>query len=61
MTNIKIGDKVRSVPSAFTRVVGVVTALHRETVYGHSACASVYCGKYESVLIPLNDLVKINH
>jgi hypothetical protein len=59
MEQVKIGDKVRTKPNAYTRVEGIVTALHRETVYGHSACASVYCGKYESVKVPLNDLVKL--
>ena len=54
---IKVGDKVRSKPSAFTRVTGTVTALHAATKHGHSACASVYTGGYESVKVPLTDLV----
>lgn len=56
MTILKIGDKVRSAPNAFTRVVGYITAIHPATVYGHSACASVYTGKQESIKVPLSDL-----
>lgn len=59
MEQLKIGDKVRTKPNSYTRVSGIVTALHRETVYGHSACASIYCGKYESVQVPLTDLIKL--
>ena len=58
METIKIGDKVRSIPTAFSRVAGYVVALHAGTSIGHSACASVYCGGYESVQVPLSDLVK---
>lgn len=58
MNQIKVGDKVRTKPNAFQRVAGFVVAVHPETVHGHSACASVYCGGYESVKVPLSDLVK---
>lgn len=58
-TNIKIGDKVKTTANAFSRVCGFVVALHSETKQGHSACASVYCGGYESVKIPLSDLIKL--
>ena len=57
MNEIKVGDKVRTKPNAFQRVAGFVVAVHPETVHGHSACASVYCGGYESVQVPLSDLV----
>ena len=56
MTKFKIGDKVRTAPSAFTRVIGYITAIHPATVYGHSACASVYAGDRESIKVPLSDL-----
>jgi len=58
-TSIKIGDKVKTTANAFSRVCGFVVALHPETKQGHSACASVYCGEYESVKIPLSDLIKL--
>ena len=58
MDQIKVGDKERTKPNAFQRVAGFVVAVHPETVQGQSACASVYCGGYESVKIPLSDLVK---
>jgi hypothetical protein len=57
MNSIKIGDKVKTKSTAWQRIIGVVTALHQETTEGHSACASVYCGKYESVKVPLSDLI----
>ncbi len=59
MQSIKVGDKVKTKPQAFSKVVGYVTALHRETKQGHSACASVYCGQYASVKVPLSDLIKV--
>lgn len=55
MQTIRIGDKVTSLPHAFTRVTGVVVALHP----ANSLClaaASVYAGGYESVKIPLSDI-----
>jgi hypothetical protein len=57
MNNIKIGDKVKTTSKALRRFCGVVVALHKETIHGHSASASVYCGGYESVKIPLSDLI----
>jgi len=57
MNEIKVGDKVRTKHNAFQRVAGFVVAVHPKTVHGHSACASVYCGGYESVQVPLSDLV----
>jgi hypothetical protein len=60
MNDIKIGDKVRTTKNAWQSVCGIVVALHKETVVGHSACASVYCGKYESVKVPLSDLIVLN-
>ena len=59
MSNIKVGDKVASKPNAFTRIAGYVVALHPATAAGHSACASVYAGGYESIKVPLNDLRKL--
>jgi hypothetical protein len=56
---IKIGDKVRTKPSAWQSVAGRVVAVHQPTTQGHSACASVYCGGYASVKVPLSDLVKL--
>jgi hypothetical protein len=56
MNLINIGDKVTTIPGAFTRVVGVVVALHPATRAGHSPSASVYTGGYESVKVPLSDL-----
>ena len=53
---IKIGDKVKTKSNAWQRVVGFVVALHPETIQGHSACASVYAGGYESIKVPLADL-----
>ena len=58
--NIKVGDKVRTKPSAFQRIAGFVVCVHPATNQGHSACASVYCGGYESVKVPLADLLKCN-
>ena len=58
MSEIKVGDKVRTKPNAFQRLAGSVVCIHPETVHGHSACASVYCGGYESIKVPLSDLVK---
>jgi hypothetical protein len=55
---IKIGDKVRTTPQAWQSVCGSVVAIHPETRQGHVACASVYCGGYESIKVPLSDLVK---
>lgn len=54
---LNIGDKVKTRPGAFSRIVGVIVALHPETRHGHSACASVYAGGYESVKVPLSDLI----
>jgi hypothetical protein len=56
MQTIRIGDKVTSLPHAFTRVTGVVVALHAATPLGHSPAASIYTGKCESVKVPLSDL-----
>lgn len=56
MQAIRIGDKVTSLPHAFTRITGVVVALHPASPSGHSAAASVYAGGYESVMVPLSDL-----
>jgi hypothetical protein len=53
---IKIGDKVKTKTTAWQSVVGYVIAVHKETTQGHSACASVFAGGYESVKIPLADL-----
>ena len=58
-TQINIGDKVKTSANAFSRVCDFVVALHPETKQGHSACASVYCGGYESVKVPLSDLIKL--
>jgi|DEB0MinimDraft_3_1074331.scaffolds.fasta_scaffold26501_5 hypothetical protein len=56
---IKIGDKVRTIPSAWQRIAGYVVAIHKDGA-GYSTCASVYCGKYESVKVPLCDLQKLS-
>lgn len=56
MQAIRIGDKVTSLPHAFTRITGVVVALHPANPSGQSAAASVYAGGYESVKVPLSDL-----
>ena len=53
----RTGEKVKTKPTALTRLVGVITAIHQATAQGHSACASVYCGKHESVKVPLSDLI----
>ena len=58
MSEIKVGDKVRTKPGAFRRIAGFVVCIHPETVHGHSACASIYCGGYESIMVPLSDLLK---
>jgi hypothetical protein len=58
--NIKTGDKVRTKPNAWQSIAGFVVCIHPETAQGHSACASVYCGDYESVKVPLSDLLKCN-
>jgi hypothetical protein len=58
MDNIKVGDKVASLPHAFTRVVGKIVCLHPENSQS-PACASVYTGAYESVKMPLSDLRKL--
>ena len=55
---IKIGDKVRTKPGAWQRVAGYVVAIHTESA-GYSACASIYCGGYESVKVPICDLQKL--
>jgi hypothetical protein len=57
MKAVRVGDKVRTKPTAFQRVVGQVVCVHQATAQGHPACASVYCGGYESVKVPLSDLV----
>lgn len=57
---LKIGDKVRTKPGAYTRIVGYIVAIHPETSHGHSACASVYAGGYESVKVPLSDLMPVS-
>lgn len=54
--SIRIGDKVTTLPHAFTRLTGVVVAIHPATAIGHSPCASVYAGGYESIKVPLSDL-----
>lgn len=56
MHAFKVGDKVRTTPGAMRRLAGFIVAIHPETPAGHSACASVYCGGYESVKVPLADL-----
>jgi hypothetical protein len=58
MSEIKVGDKVRTKPNASRQIAGCVVCIHPETVHGHSACASVYCGGYESIKVPLSDLEK---
>lgn len=55
-----IGDKVRTKPGSFTTVCGRIVALHTETRLGHSLAASVYAGGYESVKIPLSDLINLS-
>ena len=56
MQTFTVGDKVRTAPGAFQRLAGFIVAIHPQTPAGHSACASVYCGGYESVKVPLADL-----
>ena len=55
MHPIRIGDKVVSLPHSFTRIAGVVVALHPANSLC-TAAASVYAGGHESVKIPLSDL-----
>lgn len=57
---LKIGDKVKTKPQAFSRIVGYIVAIHPQTAHGHSACASVYAGGYESVKVPLSDLLPVS-
>ena len=56
---MKVGDKVTSKPSAFTRVTGYVAAINPPNKYQVCASVAVYCGRCESVLIPQSDLIVI--
>ena len=58
MSNIKVGDKVASLPHAFIQIVGKVVCLHPANSRS-VASASVYDGGYASVRVPLADLRKL--